>query len=342
MLVDVVVLVGAGEGFLKLPGIKLPDAKFSRFYGNLSLQQCEEVCLKSCNYTYASADVNIGGRGCYAWFRELNNVKQYHSVDGQDFYLRLDAAEFAANLMLKRKKSDKKRMLIIIIIVVVPVTFLVPCFSLYWWKNKGHNEESLDTILIATANFSSANKLGQESQQNQLPDYMSLNSTTFTYLNSTNSEGQNVSVGIMPQSSSVAAQNLLHHSGQNFELVWASLMIGSSGVGPIRQSELANVFPVNADLGNRVARAIGSTNANEHNSRSHWNSELTHLLQDSLGGDSKTLMLVQISPNENDLSETLRALNFASRVRGIELGPGKKQFDSTDLIRYKTVGTEIE
>lgn len=53
------------------------------------------------------------------------------------------------------------------------------------------------------------------------------------------------------------------------------------------------------------------------------------------GGDCKTLMFVQISPSASDLGETLCSLNFASRVRGIESGPARKQADLTELFKYK-------
>uniref|UniRef100_M1AD89 Kinesin-like protein n=2 Tax=Solanum tuberosum TaxID=4113 RepID=M1AD89_SOLTU len=89
---------------------------------------------------------------------------------------------------------------------------------------------------------------------------------------------------------------------------------------------------------NRSLSALGDVISSLATKSAHIpfrNSKLTHLLQDSLGGDSKTLMFVQISPNENDLSETLCSLNFASRVRGIELGPAKKQVDSMELLKYK-------
>jgi len=48
--------------------------------------------------------------------------------------------------------------------------------------------------------------------------------------------------------------------------------------------------------------------------------KLTHLLADSLGGDSKTLMFVCCSPAASEASETQCSLDFASRVRSVELG----------------------
>ncbi|XP_020597059.1 kinesin-like protein KIN-14J isoform X2 [Phalaenopsis equestris] len=65
------------------------------------------------------------------------------------------------------------------------------------------------------------------------------------------------------------------------------------------------------------------------------NSKLTHLLQSSLGGDCKTLMFAQISPSLADLGETLCTLNFASRVRGVEHGPARKQSDPVDNFKLK-------
>lgn len=49
------------------------------------------------------------------------------------------------------------------------------------------------------------------------------------------------------------------------------------------------------------------------------NSKLTHLLQDSLGGNSKTLMIVNVSPSEDCLKETERTLEFGREVSKVVL-----------------------
>ena len=62
------------------------------------------------------------------------------------------------------------------------------------------------------------------------------------------------------------------------------------------------------------------------------NSKLTYLLQDSLGGDSKTLMITQVAPVRKNEGETICSLNFAQRVRNVELGAATRRFENGDIL----------
>ena len=53
--------------------------------------------------------------------------------------------------------------------------------------------------------------------------------------------------------------------------------------------------------------------------------QLTYLLQFSLGGNSKTLMFVMVSPLQAHMSETLTSLKFATKVHNTHIGTAKRQ-----------------
>ena len=57
-------------------------------------------------------------------------------------------------------------------------------------------------------------------------------------------------------------------------------------------------------------------------------SKLTHYLKDSLGGESKTMLIVQVSPCSEDASESVSSLQFGARVQMIEKGEIKANVTS--------------
>ncbi|KAL1220847.1 Kinesin-like protein KIN-14U [Cardamine amara subsp. amara] len=61
------------------------------------------------------------------------------------------------------------------------------------------------------------------------------------------------------------------------------------------------------------------------------NSKLTQILKDSLGTRSKVLMLVHISPREEDVGETICSLSFTKRARAVESNRGL----TTDLRKLR-------
>jgi len=92
-----------------------------------------------------------------------------------------------------------------------------------------------------------------------------------------------------------------------------------SGVTGQGMKEAQNINKSLSALGDVIQSLVAK---NPHTP--YRNSKLTMMLKDSLGGDSKTLMIVCCSPAQTNVTETLSSLNFASRARNVELGKAKR------------------
>ncbi|CAK8544377.1 unnamed protein product [Lathyrus sativus] len=89
---------------------------------------------------------------------------------------------------------------------------------------------------------------------------------------------------------------------------------------------------------NKSLSALGDVIASLAHKNTHIpyrNSKLTQLLQDSLGGQAKTLMFVHISPESDAVGETISTLKFAERVATVELGAARVNKDSANVKELK-------
>ncbi|KAK2639016.1 hypothetical protein Ddye_026811 [Dipteronia dyeriana] len=180
------------NGFLKHEKVKLPDTSHSWVDNNISLAECEKLCLNNCSCTaYANSVVREGGTGCLLWFSDLLDIRSL-AVNGQDLYVRVAASELDNTDKMRqpnarrRQLSEKKRVIITVTCVVSAMGVLVLGWIIFMCKKKrriqgkmdnsrdinDNNEESktndmelliydLNTIANATDNFADKNKLGE-------------------------------------------------------------------------------------------------------------------------------------------------------------------------------------
>ncbi|KAJ7483610.1 P-loop containing nucleoside triphosphate hydrolase protein [Mycena latifolia] len=115
----------------------------------------------------------------------------------------------------------------------------------------------------------------------------------------------------------VGALNLVDLAGSER---LATLGLGASVAGGERLKETQSINRSLSALGDVVA-ALGSGPGAHVPYR---NSKLTYLLQNSLSGNSKTLMVLNLSPLAAHLNESLTSLRFATKVNNTTIGTAKK------------------
>jgi kinesin family protein 3/17 len=93
---------------------------------------------------------------------------------------------------------------------------------------------------------------------------------------------------------------------------------------------------------NALGNVIGSLVDGKSTHIPYRDSRLTRLLQDSLGGNTKTVMIAACSPADYNYEESLSTLRFAARAKSIKNKPRVNEDPKDALLKkYEEEITEL-
>lgn len=123
-------------------------------------------------------------------------------------------------------------------------------------------------------------------------------------------------------------------------------LVDLAGSERVRKSAVQGQQLKEASHINKSLAALGNVMEALDRKASHVpyrDSKLTYLLQDCLGGNSRTMMVVTVCPGSGSFDETQCALQFATRVRRINLGTAQRNVSSKNLEEaVKNLSSELK
>merc|ERR1719242_1304884 len=114
---------------------------------------------------------------------------------------------------------------------------------------------------------------------------------------------------------------------------------GKTGAQGVRFKEATKINLSLSALGNVISALVEGKGKHIP----YRDSKLTRLLQDSLGGNTKTVMIACISPAADNYDETLSTLRYANRAKNIKNKPKINEDPKDALLRqYQEEITQLK
>ena len=104
---------------------------------------------------------------------------------------------------------------------------------------------------------------------------------------------------------------------------------GATGHTLTEAKQINKALSVLGDVLNALSRNDETSKQGAFEHVPYRNSKLTMLLKDSLGGNSKTMMIATVRPSGNFYQQTLTSLQYAARARHIKCNPTMNIADSS-------------
>ena len=162
-----------------------------------------------------------------------------------------------------------------------------------------------------------------------------------TNMNATSSRSHSIFIIKMTQKIVIAGQQKDTRATINLVDLAGSERVSKTGATGDKLKEGANINKSLSALGNVINALAEQSKKSKKVFIPYRNSKLTRVLQESLGGNSVTVMLAAISPAAYNYEETLNTLQYADRAKAIQL-KARKNETMTEVGKLKAEIEELK